>query len=145
MPAAYSLLFGVMMVASAAVGSHGPILLVAAAALLAVAVGAVFRPAATIAVFLSVALIVVSSPSQVLAALSGLCAAAYLVCRHAADEAASWPTIACAVGFTFTGLAATSIPLQVPWLPLVAPLVVLAVYVLAVRPFLITRSGSTKA
>ncbi len=38
-----------------------------------------------------------------------------------------------AVGFTFAGLAATSFPLQVPWLPLAAPLAVLATYVLAVR------------
>jgi hypothetical protein len=33
-------------------------------------------------------------------------------------------------------LVATSFPLQLPWLPLVAPVAVLAIYVLATRPFL---------
>ena len=54
------------------------------AALIAVGVGTVFRPAATLAVLLAVTTIVVSDPSVVFVALSGLCAAAYLVCRHAA-------------------------------------------------------------
>ena len=109
--------------------------------MIAVGVGIVFRPAATLAVLLSVAAIAVANPSYVLVALSGLCAAAYLVCRHAVGAPAgvvtgSWPTIIGAVGFTFAGLVATSFPLQLPWLPLVAPLAVLAIYVLATRPFM---------
>ncbi|MGA7054195.1 MAG: hypothetical protein WBZ37_23580, partial [Mycobacterium sp.] len=48
----------------------------------------------------------------------------------------NWPTVVAAAGFTFVGLVATSFPLQLPWLPLAAPLAVLAIYVLAVRPFL---------
>jgi hypothetical protein len=100
-----------------------------------------FRPAATLAVLLSVVTIVVSDPSPLFAALSGLCAAAYLVCRHAVGASAaavigSLPTVIAAVGFTFAGLVATSFPVQLPWLPLVAPLAVLAIYVLATRPFL---------
>jgi hypothetical protein len=136
-----STLFGLLMVAAAAVGSHGAPLIAGAAALIAVGVGIAYRPAATIAVLLSVAVIVVSNPSHVLAALSGLCAAAYLVCRHAVGEPAgvvmgSWPTVVAAAGFSFAGLVATSFPLQLPWLPLAAPLAVLAIYVLATRPFL---------
>jgi hypothetical protein len=138
---ALSTLFGLLMVGLAAVGSHGPAVAAAAAALIAVGVGMAFRPAATIAVLLSVATIVVSNPSHVLVALSGLCAAAYLVCRHAVGMPAglvigSWPTVIAAVGFTFAGLVATSFPLQLPWLPLAAPLAGLAIYVLALRPFL---------
>jgi len=129
------------MVGAAAVGSHGLPVAAGAVAVIAVGVGIAFRPAATAAVLLSVALIVVSNPSHVLAALSGLCAAAYLVCRHAVGEHAgvvmrSWPTVVGAAGFTFAGLVATSFPLQLPWLPLAAPLAVLAIYVLATRPFL---------
>ena len=129
------------MVAAAAVGSHGPPLVAGAAAVVAVGVGIAFRPAATVAVLLSVAVIVMSNPSHVLAALSGLCAAAYLVCRHAVGEPAgvvigSWPTVVAATGFSFAGLVATSFPLELPWLPLAAPLAVLAIYVLATRPFL---------
>jgi hypothetical protein len=40
------------------------------------------------------------------------------------------------VGFAFAGLVATAFPLQLPWLPLLAPLAVFAVYLLATRPFL---------
>lgn len=134
----FSLVFGLLMAAAAAVGSQGPALAAAAGAVLAVGLGTVFRSAATVAVLLTVTVIVASDPSHVLAALSGLCAAAYLVCRHASGDVVtgSWPTIIAAVGFTFIGLVATSFPLQVPWLPLVAPLAVLAIYVLATRPFL---------
>ena len=133
--------FGLLMVGVTAIGAHGPSLVVGLVAAVVVGVGTVFRPAATLAVLLAVLAIVVSNPSPVLAALSGLCAAAYLVSRHAASTASgavigSWPTTVAAVGFTFAGLVATSFPLQVPWLPLVAPVAVLAVYVLATRPFL---------
>jgi hypothetical protein len=138
---AFSTAFGLLMVGSATVGSHGLAVVAGAVAVIAVGVGMVFRPAATLAVLLSVLTIVLSNPSQLLAAVSGLCAAAYLVCRHAADApvavaAGAGPTIVAAVGFTFAGLVATSFPLQLPWLPLVAPVAVLAIYVLATRPFL---------
>jgi hypothetical protein len=129
------------MVGLVAVGSHGPAAAVGVVTLIAVGVGIVFRPAATVAVLLAVATIVLSDPSHVLAALSGLCAAAYLVCRYAAGTSTSvvsrsWPTLVAAAGFTFAGIVATSFPLQLPWLPLAAPLGVLAIYVLATRPFL---------
>jgi hypothetical protein len=137
---AISTVFGALMVGLTAVGSHGPAIVTGVAAAIAVGVGVAYRPAATIAVLLSVATIVVSNPSLVFAAWSGLCAAAYLVCRHAVGTPAgvvmwSWPTAVAAVGFTCAGLVATSFPLQVPWLPLAAPLGVLAIYVLAIRPF----------
>ena len=132
--------FGVLMLGLAAIGSHGLAVVAAAAALIAVGVGVAFRPAATLAVLLSVLTIAVSNPSLVFAAGSGLCAAAYLVCRHAVGTPAravilSWPTVIGAVGFTFAGLVATSFPLHLPWLPLAAPLGVLAIYVLAMRSF----------
>ncbi|OBG67230.1 hypothetical protein A9X05_11465 [Mycobacterium sp. E3298] len=137
----FSVAFGLLMVGLAADGSHGPAVAAWVAALIAVAGGAVYRPAATLAVLLVVATIALSDPPLVFVALSGLCAAAYLVCRHAAGASAgavlgSWPTVVGAVGFTFAGLVATAFPLQLPWLPLAAPLAALAVYVLAVRPFL---------
>lgn len=130
-----STIFGVLMVAFAVVGSHGPAIVAGVAAAIAVGVGVAFRPAATLAALLVVATIVMSNPSLVLVAWSGLCAAAYLICRHVA-AAWSWPTIIAAVGFTFAGLVATAFPLQLPWLPLTAPLAVLAIYVVATRPFL---------
>lgn len=134
----FSVAFGLLMVAAASVGSDGLALGIGAAAVFAVLLGTVFRAAATFAVLLTVTVMVASGPSHVLAALSGLCAAAYLVCRHASSEVVtgSWTTIVAAVGFTLAGLVATSFPLQLPWLPLVAPLAVLAIYALVTRPFL---------
>ena len=133
----YATGFGLMMVGLAAVGSHGPVLAAAAAAFIAVGAGMKFRPAATCAVLLTVATIGVAPPPPVFAALAGLCAAAYLVCRHAVGTwPTGWPTVVGAGGFAFAGLVATSFPLQLPWLPLAAPLGALAIYVLATRPFL---------
>ncbi|ELR82438.1 hypothetical protein W7U_15495 [Mycobacterium sp. H4Y] len=133
--------FGLLMVGSAAGGSHGFAVAAGVAALVSVGAGTVFRFAATVAVLLAVVTVTLSDPPVVFVALSGLCAAAYLVCRHAAGAAApvvlgSWPTAVAAVGFTFAGLVATSFPLQLPWLPLAAPLGALVIYLLAIWPFL---------
>lgn len=134
-------IFGLLMAGSAAVGTHGQALAAGALAAAAVSAGIVLRPAATVAVLLTVATIVLGATPHPLAAVAGLSAAAYLVCRHAVGPravavAGSWPTIVAALGFSFVGLVATSFPMQVPWLPLVAPLGVLAIYVVATRPFL---------
>ncbi|HEY0226275.1 MAG TPA: hypothetical protein VGC05_07720 [Mycobacterium sp.] len=138
---ALATMFGLLMAGSATAGAHGPALVAGVLAATAVSLGIVLRPAATLAVLLSVATIVLAAPPRPLAALSGLSAAAYLVCRHAVGPrvgavAGSWPTIVAALGFSFAGLVATSFPVQVPWLPLVAPLGVLAIYLVATRPYL---------
>lgn len=130
---AVSTAFGLVMVASAAVQADNPGLVAAVVAAAAVLAGSVFRPAATIAVLLTVAVIVLADAPPVLTATSGLCAAAYLVLRH--TQAVTTPTVLGAVGFTAAGLAAASIPFQLPWVPLVAPLAVLVLYVLVTRPF----------
>jgi hypothetical protein len=139
--AVLSAAFGFLMVAAVGIGSHGPALVAATAAVVAVVAGTLFRPVATLAVLLTVAVIVLSDPAATPAAVSGLAAAVYLVLRHAAGggtglEGVSAATVVGAVGFAFAGLAATAFPLQLPWLPLLAPLAVFAVYLLATRPFL---------
>lgn len=133
--------FGLLMVGLAAGGWQGPAVVAWAAALIAVAVGIAFRRAATVAVLLAAVTVMLTDPPLIFVALSGLCAAAYLVCRHAVGPAApvvldSLPTAVGAVGFTLAGLVATSFPVQLPWLPLVAPLGALLIYLLAIRPFL---------
>jgi len=130
---AVSTAFGLVMVASAAVQADGPGLVAAVVAAAAVLVGSVFRPAATIAVLATVSVIVLADAAPVLTATSGLCAAGYLVLRHTA--AVTSPTMLGAVGFTAVGLAAASLPIQLPWVPLLAPLAVLVLYVLVTRPF----------
>lgn len=130
---AVSTAFGLVMVASAAVQADGPGLVAAVVAAAAVLAGSVFRPAATIAVLTTVAVLVLADAPPVLTATSGLCAAGYLVLRHTAAVTA--PTVLGAVGFTASGLAAVSLPFQLPWVPLLAPLAVLTLYVLFTRPF----------
>jgi hypothetical protein len=130
---AVSTAFGLVMVASAAVQADGQGLIAAVAASAAVLLGSVFRPAATIAVLIMVSVIVLADAPPVLTATSGLCAAAYLVLRHTAAVTSS--TVVGAVGFTAAGLAAASLPIQLPWVPLLAPLAVLVLYVLVTRPF----------
>jgi hypothetical protein len=131
--------FGLLMVAASGAGLHHGLAIAAAMlAVVAVVAGMVFRPAASFAVLLTISVLVLSDPSPVLAAVSGLFATGYLVLRHAVAGVVpvSPPTIIAALGFTFVGLAATSFPLQLPWLPLLAPLAVLGIYLLATRPFL---------
>ena len=130
---AVSTAFGLVMVASAAVQADGPSLVAAVVAAAAVLAGSLFRPVATVAVLLTVAAIVLADAPPVLTATSGLCAAAYLVLRH--TGAVTSPTVLGAVGFTAAGLAAASLPFQLPWVPLLAPLAVLVLYVLVTRPF----------
>jgi hypothetical protein len=132
---------GLVMVAAVGIESHGPALIAATAAVVAVAAGSLLRPVATLAVLLTVVVIALSDPAATLAAVSGLSAAVYLVLRHAAGggtglASISGATMVGAVGFGFAGLVATAFPLQLPWLPLLAPLAVFAVYLLATRPFL---------
>jgi hypothetical protein len=130
---AVSTAFGLVMVASTAVQADRAGLIAAVVAAAAVLAGSVFRPAATVAVLVTVVVIVLTDAPPVLTATGGLCAAAYLVLRHTAAVTA--PTVLGAVGFTAAGLAAASLPIEMPWVPLLAPLAVLVVYVLVTRPF----------
>jgi hypothetical protein len=128
---------GLLMAGATAVGSHGPAVVAAALAAVAVLAGTVFRPAATLAVLFAMAAIVVSNPSPMLAAVSGLSAAAYLVVRYAVRTptgVVTAPTMIAAVGFMLVGLVAASFPFRLPWLPLLAPVAVFGIYILATRP-----------
>jgi hypothetical protein len=132
-PRAVSTAFGLVMVASAAVQADGPGLVAAVVAAAAVLAGSLYRPAATIAVLLTVLVIVLADAPPVLTATSGLCAVAYLALRHTVEVTS--PTVLGAVGFTAAGLAAASLPIELPWVPLLAPLAVLVLYVFVTRPF----------
>jgi hypothetical protein len=106
----------------------------------AVLAGIALRVAATVAVLSAAAAIVTSDAPPMLAALAGLSAACYLVLRYteaglAGVIGASAPALLAALGFTFVGVLAASFPFELPWLPLLAPLAVLGIYVLATRPF----------
>jgi hypothetical protein len=136
---ALSTAFGLVMVAAAAFQADDAALVAAGLAALAVLAGAAFRPAATLAVLLAATVLVLDEAPAMLAALSGLCAACYLVLRHTA--AITSPSVIGAVGFSAVALAAVSVPMELPWVPLVAPLAVLTLVVFATRPFWADREA----
>ncbi|BBW99417.1 hypothetical protein [Mycolicibacterium moriokaense] len=136
---ALSTAFGLVMVAAVSVQADDAALIAAGLATVAVLTGNVFRSAATMAVLLTAAALVLNETPAMLAALSGLCAACYLVLRHTATITA--PTVIGAVGFTAVGLAAVSLPLELPWAPLLAPLSVLGLVALVTRPFWADRTS----
>jgi hypothetical protein len=138
MTRALSTAFGLVMVAAAAVQADGAALVAAGVAAAAVLAGIVIRPVATVAVLATAGAIVLDDAAPMMSAVCGLAATGYLVLRH--TTAVSAPTVLGATGFTAVGLGASVLPLQVPWLPLVAPLVVLTLVVLVTRPFWPERS-----
>lgn len=128
--------FGFLMVGAAAFRADGPAVVVAAVAVAAVVASAWWRPAATVAVLLAVATVVLADSAPMHTLLAGLAAAVYLVLRHTDPTV---PTMAFAVGFAVVVAVAVALPVQVAWLPLAAPLALLAGYLLALRPFLRSR------
>ena len=138
---------GVLMVAAAGIGSHGPTLVAATSAVVAVAVANPVSPGRHACGAAHRGRDRAVGPAATVAAVSGLSAAVYLVLRHAAgsgigldsrqrsdDGLPPWDS-------RLVGLVATAFPLQLPWLPLLAPLAVFAVYLLATRPFLREDEG----
>ncbi len=129
--------FGALMVAAAGVQAHGTAVAVSMVALAAVGAGLLVRAAATGAVLLTVFALAVSDPPPVFAALSRLSAVAYLLLRYAAGAGVvtmTRPTLIAMLGFTLAGVIATAVNIDLPWLPLLAPPAVVAMYVLALIP-----------
>jgi len=129
-----SLAFGLLMVAAATLASGGPAFVLAAVAVAALLAGLVIRLAATLAVVAVVGALALSEPSPVVAAIAGLAATAYLVVRHAdgtdAACALTVPTVLAALGLSAVTVLGATVPFALPWVPLVAPLAVVAAYVI---------------
>lgn len=124
--------FGMLMAAAAAVDAGGPGLVAAASAGVAVVAGLYLRAAATGAVLAATCAIALSEPQPLLAAVSGLSAAAYLVLRYATMTR---PTVIGLVGFAVVGIIATMAPAGWPWLPLLAPVAAVVVFLVLMGPF----------
>jgi hypothetical protein len=125
---------------AAAAGHLGGAVAAVIATLVAVAVvvGIWFRIAGLLAVLLAAAAIMLAEAGPLTAGVAGLAGACYLVLRNNVDQPtlASRPALVAALGFTVLGVSVTAIPVDLPWLPLLAPPAVLAAYLLAIRPFL---------
>jgi hypothetical protein len=129
-----SFAFGLLMVAAGTVESAGPALVLAAVAVVALVASLVIRLAATLAVVAVAGALALSEPSPVVAAIAGLAATACLVVRHAeGTDAASVltvPTVLAALGLSAVTVLGATVPVALPWVPLVAPLAVVAAYVI---------------
>lgn len=125
--------FGVVMAGAAAVGADARGLIAVTVAVLAVTAAVFLRVAATAAVLAVIGALAVSDPQPMLAAVSGVCAAAYLVLTH---TTVTKPTAAGIAGFAAVGVLATTVPADIAWLPLLAPVAAVAVIGVALGPFL---------
>lgn len=131
----FSGVFGVLMIAAAAwpAGAVGLVLLAAAAA--AVVAGLFLRQGCVLAVLLTVAGTALGHPAPLLAAVSGLAATGYLLTRYAADALTlTTPTAIGMLGFTVAGAAAATLPLQLTWVPLVAPAIMVVILIVTALP-----------
>jgi hypothetical protein len=151
-PLAFSTAFGLLMVTAAAIHVDRAGTIALGVAIAALVVGLRYRAAATLSVLSVIVAIVLSVPQPLFAALSGLSATAYLVIRHGAGAGVvttTRPTVIAMVTFTLIGVGATTVPLHLPWLPLVAPPAVVVMFLLAAWPFLrgerirLPESGNT--
>ena len=134
---ALSTAFGLLMVAAVALQADAPALLAASVAAVAVVISVQLPSAATVAVVVCVLAIGLSDAAPLLCALAGLNATCYLLLRHAGGrETFTQPTIVAVLASSALGLFATAIPAELPWVPLAAPLVVLAMFVMVVQPLL---------
>ena len=124
--------FGMLMAAAAAVDGAGWVLVAAAIAAAAVLAGILVRSAATAAVLAAACAIALSEPQPLLAAVSGLSAAAYLVLRH---TTMTRPTVIGLLGFAAVGMIATTAPGGWSWLPLLAPVAAVIGFLVLMGPF----------
>lgn len=136
-PRLVSTLLGLLMIAAAAGGAHDLLLGVAALGGTAVAVGIRIRAAATVAVLIAALLIMLADPGLGFVALAGASATGYLLMRHADGPAATVTpaSLIAAAGFLSAALLGALLPWRPAWLPLLAPVLTVAVYLLVVRPF----------
>lgn len=127
--------FGLLMVASVALQADAPALAAAVVATAAVLGAVRIAALATVAVLAAGAALALSDAGAILAALAGLSATCFLAVRLG-GRGMTPPTLVAVFGASALGLLATTLPVEVPWLPLVAPVAVLGAFALAVRGLL---------
>ncbi|WP_167099936.1 hypothetical protein [Mycobacterium sp. DL592] len=130
-----SLLVGLMMAATGGIHTTGIATIAALLSALAVGVGTRERHAATLAVLLAAAAIMLSDVSALQAGLVGLCGACYLLLRHTERGRVGRSPIIAAVCASVVAVAIASLPIHVPWLTTLAAPIMFVAYVVAVRPF----------
>jgi hypothetical protein len=134
-----SLAFGVVMIVATEPQPHRLAAWTAGLAIAAVLFGVRFRSVATLAVLLTALTLAASAPPPLLVVTSGLCATAYLVLRHTGVPNSATPTrasVLAALSFGLVGAIVAVLPLDVAWLPLLAPFGLLGAFAIATQPYL---------
>lgn len=125
----FSTFFGLVMVLAAAGTSRGAAWIGAVIALAAVLAGLFHRVFAAVAVLATAGVLAWSGAPVLVAAGCGLSATAYLVSRFRA--ALTGPTVLGMAAFSLVALAAALVPWRPAWVPLLAPVIVVGIVVLA--------------
>lgn len=125
--------FGLVMVASAALQADEPGLVAALVSAVAVVGSVRFAGLASVAVIAAAVAVVVSDAGPALAAMAGVTATCYLVLRHGGVGALTRTTAVAILGAAAIGLLAVTVPITLPWVPLLAPLAVLGAFAVAIR------------
>ncbi len=132
---------GLLMVASTFPGASVLALLAAGAAALLVLVSLLLRSVAPAAVIAAVVALAVGSPLAASAVLAGLAATAFLLLSALIEAPAevvivTRQTLTGAVVFAAIGLAATALPFELRWAPVVAPVLVVVIFAIALTPYI---------
>jgi hypothetical protein len=131
--------FGLAMAVTAGVHTSGVASIIAVACALVVGVGMGLRLAAMFAVLLAATAVMLADLPPLQAGLVGLCGAYYLILRHTERRflgEAGWVVIVAAAGFAVAAVLVGSLPLDLPWLPMLAAPATFVAYLVALQPFL---------
>ncbi|CAA0124284.1 Uncharacterised protein [Mycolicibacterium vanbaalenii] len=130
---------GLVMTVAAGIHTAGVTIILAILTGLAVLVGIRFRRAATLAVLLAAAAVMLTDAPPLATGLAGLASACYLTLRHNECESIRpapgySPAIVAALAFAALAVLAASLPLDIPWLPILAPPIMFLAYMMAIQP-----------
>jgi hypothetical protein len=137
-----NVLVGLMMVAATV--PDAPVFgLIATGIATALVLGSVWsRTAATGAVVATIVALAVDNPSLLLAAVSGLSAILFLLLSFGG---ASLVSLTGALLFTGVTMLVSLAPVELPWVPVAAPVVVVALFAVAVWPYASVSTTSARA
>lgn len=129
-----SLGFGLLMAAAVALRADVPGLVAAGVTVVAVLCSGWVSRAVPVAVSSAVVGLAVSDAPPLLVGLAGLGAGAYLLLRCGGAAAVTRPSMVGLLLGATVGMAATAVPVTLPWVPLAAPLAAVVALVLVVWP-----------
>lgn len=137
---AFAMAAGLLMIAAALPGAPVVAVPVAAGAAVLVVGSVRYRAFAVAAVLATIVVLVVGDPGIVQAAAAGLASVVYLL-GLSGSAALNRFSLGGAIALTAVALTAAALPVEIAWLPLVAPVAVVLVFALLSRSAAWSRDG----